>query len=127
MLTIVSLFFALFVLTAGKAAGQVSVREYARTLVLKRWHSEAEWRAFDAIIRRESGWNPCAYYPGRRDCGYQGSNSCGLAQRNPCPPWMRGRLWETRYAQVRDAIDYILGRYGSPVAALAFRRANGYY
>lgn len=129
MLALTFLMITLFVLVAGRssAAPRKPVRDYARELVLKRWHSPAQWRAFDRIITPESGWDPCAVYPGRHDCGYSGGNSCGLAQRNPCPGWMRGRLWETRYGQVRDAIAYMAGRYGSPVSALAFRRANGWY
>lgn len=129
MLTI--LFIVLGVLIAGKAAAaadsEKSLRGYAKVLVLKRWHSQAQWEAFSEIIRRESGWNPCAYYPSSRDCHYSGRNSCGLAQRNPCPDWMRGRLWETRFAQVRDAIAYMAGRYGSPLAALAYWNRNGSY
>lgn len=103
------------------------MKEYTHQLVLNRWHSEAEWRALTAIVTPESGWNPCRHYPSTTDCGYQGSNSCGLPQANPCPREWRGRLWQTRYAQARWLISYIARRYGSPSAALSFRRANGYY
>jgi hypothetical protein len=109
------------------ARGAVSPRSYAHRLVLHRWHSETEWRALDAIIRPESGWNPCRHYPSTTDCRYMGSNSCGIPQANPCPPAWRGRLWSTWRAQVRWVIAYIARRYRTPSRALAFRRANDWY
>jgi hypothetical protein len=115
------------VVLAGGARASSSPRDYAHRLVLARWHSEAEWRALDAIVEPESGWDPCAVYPGRHDCGYTGSSSCAIPQANPCPGAWRGRLWETRFAQARWLIGYVGGRYGSPTSALAFRRAHGYY
>lgn len=87
----------------------------------------AEWRAEDAVVTPESGWDPCAVNPSMHDCAYSGSNSCGIPQRDPCPPAWRGRLFTTRYAQVRALQAYIAGRYGDPLAALAFREANGWY
>lgn len=75
----------------------------------------------------ESGWNPCRHYPSTTDCRYSGSNSCGIPQANPCPSLWRGRLWETRYAQVRWVLAYIATRYRDPVHALWFRQAHGYY
>jgi hypothetical protein len=96
--------------------------------VLARWHSEAQWQALDAIVRPESSWNPCASYPGRHDCSYSGSSSCGIPQANPCPREWRGRLASTWRAQVRWLIRYVASpRYGSPIAALVFRRAHGWY
>jgi len=109
-------------LTDGAALGAAApgVREYARTLTLARWHSSSEWVALDTIVGRESSWQPCAVYPRRLDCGYTGSNSCGIPQRNPCPVSWSGRLYGTRYAQVRWLIVYVAGRYGTPSAALAY-------
>lgn len=126
MLTLSLCIFICIHLAAAVAATD-PLKTYAHRLVVARWHSEAQWQAFHEIIRRESGWNPCAYYPSSSSCTYSGYNSCGLAQRNPCPAWMRGRLWETRYAQVRDAIAYMAGRYGSPLGALAYWNRNGSY
>lgn len=104
-----------------------TARDYAHRLVLQRWHSSYQWQAFDTIIRRESGWDPCAYYPHSHDCGYQGSNSCGIPQANPCPSAWRGAMWATRYAQVRWAVSYMANRYGSPANALAYWNAHGSY
>lgn len=117
---------AILIATA-KAGRPETVRQYAHRLTLARWHSEAEWRALDAVIRPESDWNPCSAYPRVHDCAYAGSSSCGVPQANPCPVEWRGRLWETRFAQVEWLIRYVAGRYGSPSAALAWREAHGYY
>jgi hypothetical protein len=94
---------------------------------LRRWHSSTEWHALDVIVAAESSWNPCASYPSRSDCSYSGSSACGIPQANPCPSAWRGRLWPTRYAQVRWLIAYVARRYGDPLAALAFRNAHGWY
>jgi hypothetical protein len=102
-------------------------RNYARRLVLHRWHSIGEFRALDAVVRPESGWDPCASYPGRHDCFYGGYASCGIPQANPCPYAWRGRLYVTRWDQVRWLIVYVAGRYGDPYGALAFRQAHGWY
>lgn len=108
-------------------AAHASSRSYAHQLTLARWHSETEWQALDAIVQPESGWEPCAVYPSRRDCRYTGSNSCGLPQRNPCPSSWRGRLDATWRAQVRWLVGYVGRRYGSPSGALAFRRVHGWF
>jgi hypothetical protein len=103
------------------------LRAYAHKLVLERWHSEAEYRAFEKVIDNESGFNPCAYYPHSRDCRYAGSNSCGIPQANPCPSSWRGRLWAARWAQVRWTVAYMAGRYGSPSATWAHWIRNRSY
>lgn len=41
---------------------------------------------------------------------------------------LNGRDWATDpWTQLRWAINYAVGRYGSECAALAFRRAHGYW
>jgi hypothetical protein len=96
-------------------------------MVLHRWVYLSEWHALDSIIVPESGWNPCASYPGRDDCHYSGPNACGIPQANPCPEAWRGRLGRTWRAQDRWLIAYVARRYGDPLAALAFRNAHGWY
>ena len=126
-LTFVLLLLVLLAASVASARPPQTVRQYAHTLIIARWHSEAEWRAAVEIITPESNFNPCASYPSRNDCDYAGASSCGVPQANPCPPLWRGRLWETRYAQVRWFVAYVARRYGSPLRALAFRRAHGWY
>ena len=112
--------------TAGPAGANRphTVRAYAHRLVLQRWHSDAEWGAEDQLVRNESGWDPCAYYPSSHDCGYSGYNACGIPQRDPCG-W-RGDLWGTRYRQVRWLQRYIAARYGDPENALYHEEHGGY-
>ena len=48
---------------AAPARAQPSARSYAHKLVLHRWHSEAEWRALNVIVRPESGMEPVRVLP----------------------------------------------------------------
>ncbi len=109
------------------AADAPSVRGYAKHEAASRGWTGAHWRALEEIVGQESGWDPCSVYPSRHDCLYAGGGTCGVPQTQPCPPAWRGRLWLTRFAQVRWLLDYILSRYGDPIQALTFRRAHGYY
>jgi hypothetical protein len=114
---------------AGPASAKdaPSVRGYAKHHAAARGWIGAQWRALEAIARPESGWDPCAVYPSRRNCRYTGTGSCGVPQAQPCPPSWRGRLWEVRYAQVRWLLDYIDSRYGDPLHALWFWQTHAWY
>lgn len=124
-------FILLLVFVAPAQARQhqhrATPRDYAQRLTLKHWHSWREWLALDAIIRPESGWDPCAHYPSAHDCLYQGWNACGIPQANPCPSQWHGRLFSTRWAQVRWLIRYIIRRYGDPLTALYYHTYRGGY
>lgn len=102
-------------------------RAYAKREAAKVGWVGGEWQALDAIVVPESRWNPCAHWRHKIECGYDGPNSCGIPQRNPCPSAWRGRLGSTGRMQVAELLRYVRDRYGSPSAALAFRRAHGYY
>ena len=83
-----------------------------------------QWDALDAIIMRESGWNPCRHYPSTTNCGYAGSSACGIPQAYPCTKLL---AWCgvsylgacSAKAQIRWTLNYIAGRYGTPAVALA--------
>lgn len=109
------------------SSGSMDWRAYGKRQAARAGWTGAEWRALDAIVAAESGWDPCRRFPSVTDCGYRGSNSCGIPQANPCPHGWRGRLGRTGRAQVRWLVAYISGRYGDPVKALIFRRAHGWY
>lgn len=102
-------------------------RHFAYCLTMKTWHSLSQWRALDAVVTPESSWDPCAHYPSTHDCFYRGANSCGIPQRNPCPYQWRGRLFTTRFLQVKVLLAYVKGRYGDPLHAYWFRSRNGWY
>lgn len=116
----------------------VAVETCAHRLVWHRWPSNkrAEWQALDAVISHESGWDPCAHWPGvHHDCGYNGavlctnglcSNACGIPQATPCPTGWRGHLERFR-RQIRWLIRYVAQRYGDPIGALAHYNDTGWY
>lgn len=122
-------FLVLLVIPTNSTATSVritSLETYAKRLVLRHWHSRYQWRSFWQIAHNESGWDSCAHYPSTHDCRYTGSNACGIPQADPCPFVWRGRLYGTRYVQVRWMVRYISGRYGNPSNALA-HEVNGSY
>jgi hypothetical protein len=112
---------------SGEAVTTPSVGDYAEQRAAERGWTGGQWRALQALVRPESGWDPCAVYPSRHDCAYAGTSSCGVPQAQPCPTAWRGRLWSVRFAQVRWLLDYIERRYGDPAHALSFRQAHSYY
>jgi len=103
-------------------------RDLGKYLAAKRYGwTGYQWEALDAIIMRESSWNPCRHYPSTTDCGYGpfpygGGYACGIPQANPCSKLI-GTSRElgnvSAYEQIIWTLDYIRGRYGSPAAALA--------
>lgn len=77
---------------------------------------ESDWGYVDAIISRESGWNPNATN--------SSSGACGLAQAHPC-----SKL-ENAYDPVVNLVwanGYANGRYGSWAAAYVFWQANHWW
>lgn len=76
---------------------------------------ESEWGYVDAIISRESGWNPNATNPS--------SGACGLAQAYPCgkiaDPYdpVANLTWANAYAQ----------KYGGWAGAFDFWQANHWW
>ena len=71
----------------------------------------SDWFYANYIISNESGWNPCAYYPGQSDCNASPTTACGLVQQNPC-----GKIpgdWRDPIAALKWQKDYVVDRYGS--------------
>jgi len=97
-------------------AGLVAAALHDRTIP-DSWPSN--W-ALHELLRRESGWNPNAINAS--------SGACGLFQRLPCPwPVSPGRVHATVQVEAANGFRYVLVRYGSPSAALAFHNAAGWY
>ncbi len=77
---------------------------------------ESEWGYVDAIVSRESGWNPNATN--------SSSGACGLVQANPC------EKLPNAYDPVVNltwANGYANGRYGSWAGAYAFWQENHWW
>ena len=78
---------------------------------------EAHWGHVDAIVTRESGWNPNAIN--------KSSGACGLGQQLPCGKW--AGAWNDPVAALRAMNSYVVGRYGGWPQAVAFWNSNGWY
>jgi hypothetical protein len=97
------------------AQAQAWVRSELRHRYGRKW--QAQWAAFDSVIRGESKWNPAAV-------NKHGSGACGLIQANPCSKM--GIDASRPVDQARWALAYMERRYHSPVGCRAFRSAHGW-
>lgn len=88
---------------------------------------ESDWPAVDSIVRRESGWDPCAYYPGRSNCNANPTTACGLAQSLPCGKQAKYGHWTDPVANLKWQYDYVRGKYGGYWGAYRFWNANHWY
>jgi hypothetical protein len=81
------------------------------------WGAGAEWTALNDIVMSESGWSDTIKNPG--------SDASGIAQNinGFGPGYQEGNAPQ----QIAWLLSYIKGRYGDPVAAWEFHKANGYY
>ncbi len=78
---------------------------------------EAHWGYVDAIVSRESGWNPNAVN--------KSSGACGLGQQLPCGKW--AGAWNDPVAALKAMTGYVNGRYGGWAGANAFWNQNHWY
>lgn len=127
MILVAAAVAAILTAPTSSAYTRKDVYRYARNLAALRGWTGEQWSDLAAIVEPESGWDPCAVYPSQHDCGYVGSNSCGIPQADPCPALWLGRLDRTWRAQIRWLIAYVAGRYHDPASALAYREAYGSY
>lgn len=97
-------------------------REIARQMMrnLYGW-GEDQFACYDAIIMRESRWNPYADNPH--------SSAYGIPQALPGSRMAAfGADWRTNPAtQIRWGLDYVDQRYGTPCGAWSFKRGHGWY
>lgn len=88
---------------------------------------ESEWWAVDSIVSRESGWQPCAFYPSKNDCNATPSSACGLAQSLPCGKQSKYGHWTDPVANLKWQYEYVKQRYGGYAQAVAFWNVNHWY
>lgn len=89
---------------------------------------ESQWIYVDYIVGRESGWNPCAYNPGKSDCttpGFVPRTACGLAQALPCSK-IPGD-WRDPVNALKWQFGYVTARYGGYAGAYEFWRVHHWY
>lgn len=77
----------------------------------------SQWWAVEWTVNTESSWNSRAIEPT--------SGACGLAQELPCGK--SGCTFGDALCELTWMNNYVVGRYGSWAAEVAFHQANGYY
>lgn len=80
------------------------------------WHTGAQWDALEALVQRESSWDPDAANPN--------STARGLFQKMTS---IHGPIEDTVAGQAAWGLNYIGATYGSPTNALAFHDNHNYY
>lgn len=80
------------------------------------WGLGEQWNALDELIMRESTWNPNAANPS--------TSARGLFQKMVSA---HGPVERTVVGQARWGLNYIKGRYGTPLAALRHHDRNNWY
>ena len=99
------------------AAGSAAARSQVKGVAARYgWDSGAQWNALDDLIQRESSWNPNAANPN--------STARGLFQKMTS---IHGPVESTAAGQAEWGLDYIRGRYGSPLAAVMHHKQRGWY
>ncbi len=95
--------------------------EIGRLLAARQGWAGTQWAALVELWNRESGWRVTA-------CNAS-SGAYGIPQALPGSKMARfGADWcRSAITQIRWGLWYILGRYGSPIVALAHQRSHGWY
>lgn len=85
------------------------------------WDQGAQWKAINKIFTAESGWDPKAVNPN--------GGAAGLPQMLPRahPDVNVKQFLNDPQAQIRWFLNYVKGRYGSPLDAWQARQRIGYY
>lgn len=107
----------------GQAAALVEPLEIGQEVARSHGWIGGEWRCLWRLWDRESHWSVTAGYRP----GYW--HAYGVAQALP-PAKMEsaGSDWRTSaWTQIKWGAGYIVGRYGTPCAALAHSDAQGFY
>jgi hypothetical protein len=84
------------------------------------WHTGNEWNSLVELLNRESSWNPAADNPSSTAYGlfqFLDSTWAGTGYQRSSDPRI----------QTLAGLQYILNRYGSPSAALAFHNSHNWY
>lgn len=80
------------------------------------WGFGKQWDAINWLVNKESGWDPKAANPR--------SSARGLFQKMTS---VHGPVEKTAGGQANWGLNYVKGRYGTPVGAMNFHKRKGYY
>ena len=97
--------------TAGDPAVKAAVRKIAEQMGWDKYWGDIDW-----LVNKESSWNPKAANPS--------SSARGLFQKMTS---IHGPVEKTAGGQANWGLNYIKGRYGTPVGAMNFHKRKGYY
>ena len=110
-------------LHGGAATGSQQNRNIGKQMAAKYgWGSGAQWVNLDALWQQESGWSNTAKNPS--------SGAYGIPQALPptkLPFAGQEGGGSSAVAQIGWGLNYIKGRYGSPIAAEAHEQSFGWY
>lgn len=88
---------------------------------------QSQWQYVDVLVQRESGWQPCAYFPSQNDCSAEPTTACGLAQALPCGKQSAYGHWTDPVANLKWQYEYVTQRYGGYAQALNHSSQFGWY
>lgn len=114
-----NMFASLDPLNVQSTPGAEGLKQMAQEMLASRGWSQF-WPALDALITKESSWNPNAQNPTSTAYGlgqFLDSTWAGVGATKTSDP----------AAQLAAMLRYISDRYGDPAAALRFHLANNWY
>jgi resuscitation-promoting factor RpfB len=102
---------------AGAASNQALAKQLAIQMGYSTWTTGQAWDDWVSLWNKESGWNIAAANPT--------SDARGIAQNinGYSSSYQQGNAT----SQITWGINYIAGRYGSPVMAWAHEQSNNWY
>jgi hypothetical protein len=102
---------------AGPGGGSDAANAALARQMMPAWASGSEWAAWNQVAMMESGWSTSAANPT--------SSARGIAQN--ISGYGPGYLAGNAASQISWMIQYIQGRYGDPIGALAHENAYHWY
>jgi hypothetical protein len=102
---------------AGPGGGSDAANAALARQMMPAWASGSEWAAWNQVAMMESGWSASAANPT--------SSARGIAQN--ISGYGPGYLAGNAASQISWMIQYIQGRYGDPIGALAHENAYHWY
>jgi TP901 family phage tail tape measure protein len=104
--------------SALSSGGNTSMRNLGRMIATQMGFG-SQFGAIDSIFTRESGWNPNAQNPN--------STAYGIPQFLNGTWAQYGGKTSVPAEQIKDGIQYMVDRYGSPAGAVSFWNKNHWY
>jgi len=100
---------------------RTEVIQTGKTMAAERGWTGNQWRALYQLWEKESGWNPKAVNPS--------SGAYGIPQALPAAKLRSaGSDWRTNpRTQIEWGMNYIQGRYGTPVQAWQHSQTHNWY